>query len=199
MQLNKKSEQNQSVLLIIGGEPTVSVEGSGIGGRNQHAAMLMLWELMMDQFDWSNKIGPLTKEGKEKHFDWSNNFGPLTEDEKEKHDFNWRNKVDAVNDEKKHFDWMKKHQVTLVSAGTDGQDGPTDVAGAVVDSELAQFVCQNLDVDIQKYITNCDSYNLFREIDKQLSKTDQNSALSHVKPGLTGTNVMDLIFISFVL
>jgi hydroxypyruvate reductase len=69
--------------------------------------------------------------------------------------------------------------ITLLSAGTDGSDGPTDAAGAFVD-ETTVFRAQDRGLDPQKYLDNNDSYNFF-------------SALGDLyKIGPTNTNVMDL-------
>lgn len=67
---------------------------------------------------------------------------------------------------------------TFLSASTDGVDGNSDAAGAVVD-ENTKF--SNLDID--KYIKNFDSYNFFKQIN------------CLVTTGATGTNVIDLAVI----
>ena len=69
--------------------------------------------------------------------------------------------------------------ITLLSAGTDGTDGPTDAAGALVDGETIKRVT-SLGLDARAHLTNNDSYSLFQ-------KTGE---LLHTGP--TGTNVMDL-------
>jgi glycerate 2-kinase len=69
--------------------------------------------------------------------------------------------------------------ITLLSAGTDGTDGPTDAAGAVVDGDtISKAKSYSLDPD--EYLRNNDSYNFFRQIDDLFIT------------GPTGTNVMDL-------
>jgi glycerate-2-kinase len=69
--------------------------------------------------------------------------------------------------------------ITLLSAGTDGTDGPTDAAGAIVNGQTV-IKAKGRDLDPQKYLNNNDSYNFFRQIDSLLIT------------GPTGTNVMDL-------
>jgi len=65
----------------------------------------------------------------------------------------------------------------ILSAGTDGTDGPTDAAGAIVDGiQLKQRGVQGL---IRDYMNNNDSYNFFKKIDGLLIT------------GPTGTNVME--------
>lgn len=75
--------------------------------------------------------------------------------------------------------------VSLLSAGTDGGDGPTDAAGAMVDgSTMAQ--ARSLLIDPQVYLANNDSYAFFARLDAA------SGAHSHFKTGPTGTNVMDI-------
>lgn len=69
--------------------------------------------------------------------------------------------------------------ITFLSAGTDGGDGPTDAAGAIVDG-LTASKGQTVGIDPQKCLQNNDSYNYFK-ITNELLIT-----------GPTGTNVMDL-------
>jgi glycerate 2-kinase len=72
--------------------------------------------------------------------------------------------------------------VTVLSAGTDGTDGPTDAAGAVVDSVTFKTALAK-HIDPEKYISGFDSYNFFK-------KTG-----GHIITGPTMTNVMDLIVV----
>jgi len=69
--------------------------------------------------------------------------------------------------------------VVLLSAGTDGTDGPTDAAGAIVDGETLKDAKAS-GIDPASYLKNNDSYNFFKKIDSLLIT------------GPTGTNVMDL-------
>lgn len=71
-------------------------------------------------------------------------------------------------------------EVALLSMGTDGIDGPTDAAGAVVDSEtLARAKMRKLDP--AKFLAANDSYRFFEALD------------GLVVTGPTGTNVNDLM------
>lgn len=72
--------------------------------------------------------------------------------------------------------------ITILSGGTDGTDGPTDAAGAIVDSETYNSALK-LNLDIDKYLRNCDSYNFFRN----------EGGL--IITGPTQTNVMDIIIL----
>ena len=67
----------------------------------------------------------------------------------------------------------------MYSVGTDGIDGPTDAAGAIVDSETIREY-QSSDLNLESYLNNNDSYNFFRKL----------NAL--IKTGATGTNVADI-------
>jgi glycerate 2-kinase len=72
--------------------------------------------------------------------------------------------------------------ITMLSAGTDGNDGPTSAAGAVVDSDtINDALSKNIDPDI--YIREFDSYNFFIR------------AGGHIITGPTMTNVMDMIVV----
>lgn len=109
-----------SIYIYLGGETTVTINGTGKGGRNQEMALSAL------------------------------------------------GCMEDLND------------VTILCAGTDGGDGPTDAAGAVVDSELLKESKQ-MGLNIQDYLRNNDSYHFFN-----------NFGDNHLKPGQTGTNVMDI-------
>jgi len=118
----KEGKTNKKSCLLFAGEPTVKVKGKGLGGRNQHLALLAAKSL---------KDLP---------------------------------------------------GITILSGGTDGSDGPTDAAGAVVDSFTSKNA-STLNLDIEQYISNCDSYHFF----------EQEGGL--IKIGPTQTNVMDLIVV----
>ncbi|MBI5408149.1 MAG: glycerate kinase [Nitrospirae bacterium] len=70
-------------------------------------------------------------------------------------------------------------RITLLSAGTDGTDGPTDAAGAIVNGETI-LKAKAAGLDPHEYLANNDSYNFFRKI----------AGLFITGP--TGTNVMDM-------
>lgn len=111
--------------ILTGGETTLQVTGTGLGGRNQHMALTALIEM------------------------------------------------------KKRKD-NETYSLTFLAAGTDGTDGPTDVAGAIADIEsIAISVQKKLDPDT--YFTNCDAYSFFKQTGGLL------------KTGPTQTNVMDLV------
>jgi glycerate 2-kinase len=69
--------------------------------------------------------------------------------------------------------------ITLLSAGTDGTDGPTDAAGAVVDGKTV-IKAKSLGMNPEAYLSNNDSYNFFKK----------TGGLFITGP--TGTNVMDI-------
>jgi len=75
--------------------------------------------------------------------------------------------------------------ITFVSFGTDGTDGPTDAAGAIADSTTIRKA-KAVGFDAQSYLANNDSYHFFQKLDDL------------IVTGPTGTNVMDiqLVFIS---
>jgi glycerate 2-kinase len=70
----------------------------------------------------------------------------------------------------------------LVSLATDGEDGPTDAAGAVVNGETLQRA-EELDLSVADYLSRNDAYSFFERLGDLL------------KIGPTGTNVNDLAFL----
>ena len=70
--------------------------------------------------------------------------------------------------------------ITILSAGTDGTDGNSDVAGAVADCNTT-ISKKALSLDPQYYLRNFDTYNYFRV------------AGGLIRTGPTFTNVMDMI------
>jgi len=120
LKLKSESSVKKPVCLIFGGETTLKVSGKGLGGRNQHLALLC-----------AVKIAGIPG-------------------------------------------------ITILCGGTDGTDGPTDSAGAVVDSDTVRdALAKNIIAD--NYIRNFNSYEFFRE------------AGGHVFTGPTMTNVMDMV------
>ncbi|OGW36203.1 MAG: hypothetical protein A2010_13850 [Nitrospirae bacterium GWD2_57_9] len=75
--------------------------------------------------------------------------------------------------------------ITLLSAGTDGIDGPTRAAGAIVDGDTAKKA-RAAGMDPAAYLERNDSYSFFEQLDRL------TAAGSHLVTGPTGTNVMDL-------
>jgi glycerate-2-kinase len=69
--------------------------------------------------------------------------------------------------------------ITLLSAGTDGTDGPTDAAGAIVNGNTVKKA-EGIGLNTDEYLNNNDSYNFFKKIDGLFIT------------GPTGTNVMDI-------
>jgi glycerate 2-kinase len=105
--------------VISGGETTVTIRGTGLGGRNQEFALAAALDIA------------------------------------------------GLKD------------VVVLSAGTDGTDGPTDAAGALADgSTVARAEAQ--DLDAAAYLANNDSYPFFEYLGNL------------IKTGPTGTNVADI-------
>ncbi|MEX2345253.1 MAG: DUF4147 domain-containing protein [Balneolaceae bacterium] len=80
---------------------------------------------------------------------------------------------------------MAKHlagldqEIVFLSAGTDGIDGPTDAAGAVVDQHTIDKALK-AGIEADTYLQSNDSYNFFKK------------AGGHIMTGPTGNNLMDL-------
>ncbi len=107
------------ICLLAGGEPTVTVKGKGLGGRNTELALAMAMELR----------------------------------------------------------GLKK--IIFLSAGTDGTDGPTDAAGAVVNGLTYSRALQK-GISPEAHLKENDSYTFFKK------------AGGLLMTGPTRTNVMDL-------
>jgi hydroxypyruvate reductase len=81
---------------------------------------------------------------------------------------------------------MEDHPgVMLLSAGTDGTDGPTDAAGAIVDGGTAAAARERGLVP-EDYLWNNDSYTFFQRLDESTGEGRL------IRTGPTGTNVMDI-------
>lgn len=107
---------------VAGGETTVTIQGDGLGGRNQELALAAVKVL------------------------------------------------------------AEIENAALVTLATDGGDGPTDAAGAVVTGETLGRA-KKLGLEPPEFIANNDSYNFFNPLGNLL------------KPGPTQTNVNDLVFL----
>ena len=116
------SRATRPFCVIAGGETTVTIKGSGKGGRNQELALAAVNELA------------------------------------------------GLKD------------VMLIAFATDGDDGPTDAAGAVVTGETARRAAP-LGLHAADYLSRNDAYSFFEKVGDLL------------KTGPTGTNVNDLIFL----
>jgi glycerate 2-kinase len=67
----------------------------------------------------------------------------------------------------------------VASVSTDGVDGPTDAAGAIVDGRTISR-SRDLGLDAEEYLRNNDTYSFFSEIGDL------------IYTGPTGTNVNDI-------
>jgi len=80
--------------------------------------------------------------------------------------------VEALQDD-------RMRRLAILSGGTDGEDGPTDAAGAVADEALVQRMRQ-LGLDPRAYLEINDAYGFFQQVH------------GLIKTGPTHTNVMDV-------
>ncbi len=71
--------------------------------------------------------------------------------------------------------------VVILSAGTDGTDGPTDATGAIVDYNTCKDARKKFHLRPDEFLSKNDSYNFFK-------KTGE-----HIITGPTMTNVMDIM------
>ena len=70
-------------------------------------------------------------------------------------------------------------KLTVLSGGTDGEDGPTDAAGAVADSKVLE-TAREKELDPDHALQRHDAYPFFEKVG------------GLIKTGLTGTNAMDV-------
>lgn len=76
----------------------------------------------------------------------------------------------------------KLENITWLSADTDGIDGPTDAAGAVVNDSTVEKA-QKKGLDVNKFIENNDSYRFHQKMN------------THLITGPTGNNLMDAVLV----
>jgi hydroxypyruvate reductase/glycerate 2-kinase len=69
--------------------------------------------------------------------------------------------------------------IVILSGGTDGEDGPTDAAGAIADQKTLE-TAETLGLDPAMFLNRHDAYHFFQ------------AAGGLLKPGLTQTNVIDV-------
>lgn len=72
-----------------------------------------------------------------------------------------------------------QHPVSLLSFATDGIDGPTDAAGAIVNS-MTTLKARKQKLEPEEFLQNFDSYHFHEQMD------------TLIKTGSTGNNLMDL-------
>lgn len=72
--------------------------------------------------------------------------------------------------------------VTLLAGGTDGNDGNTEMAGAMIDADTIQ-IANSMNIDPHRFLAEFNSYDFFK------------IAGGHVFTGPTLTNVMDMIIV----
>ena len=88
----------------------------------------------------------------------------------------------AVLDQMRRSGWPEAHantDIAFLSGGTDGEDGPTDAAGAWFDSNTLGRLSK-MDLQPATYLRRADAYHFFQEVGGLL------------QTGPTGTNVCDL-------
>ena len=123
--------------LILGGETTVTLHGSGKGGRNLETALSAA--IALENWPQTSHAEPV--------------------------------------------------EVAVASFATDGEDGPTDAAGAVVTGNTV-VTGKTIHLNASQYLHNNDSYHYFKQLDEEKTA---NATL--IQPGSTGTNVNDLVII----
>lgn len=151
--------------LLMGGETTVTIKGNGLGGRNQEFALASL--VAVQKLESSAMLKANTKDS-------------LSSTEKNDH----RKIPPTKKNDPPKIPPTKKNDLSkiplVLSAGTDGTDGPTDATGAMIDALTFQFVGEQ-HLDAKEFLNRNDSYNFFKK------------AGGHIITGPTQTNVMDIV------
>ena len=80
----------------------------------------------------------------------------------------------------KNRDKMEPLLFEMLSGGTDGEDGPTNAAGAFLNETVLRNAMEHPELDPLDFLHRCDAYHYFEQIGGLL------------KTGPTGTNVCDL-------
>ena len=119
----QKANHSKPLILISGGESTVKIKGTGVGGRNQEFAL---------------------------HF------------------------IRKIND------YLPRLKFSLLSAGTDGKDGPTNAAGAIVDNNTLNFIREK-QIDLEKELNNNNSYEVLKKIDSLVIIKGTNTNVADVQ------------------
>ena len=90
--------------------------------------------------------------------------------------------IDVNNNIERYSTEENQGGLVLLSAGTDGQDGPTPAAGAIADAyQVTEAIKEGLNPE--EFLENNDSYSFYSKF---------KNGGDHVMTGLTGTNVMDI-------
>jgi hydroxypyruvate reductase len=90
--------------------------------------------------------------------------------------------------------------IVLASFTTDGEDGPTSAAGAVVSGDTVEYG-RHLGLDPVAFLDRNDSFHFFQHLDESFRQVDvadgseQYLPITLLTPGPTGTNVNDLLII----
>ncbi len=119
----QKANHSKPCILISGGESTVKIKGTGIGGRNQEFAL---------------------------HF------------------------IKEINDS------LPNLKFSLLSAGTDGRDGPTKAAGAIVNHNTINYIKEKK-IDLEKELNNNNSFEVLKKIDSLVIIDGTNTNVADVQ------------------
>ncbi len=154
---------------VAGGETTVTVRGAGKGGRNQELALAFVLEASVGEgIAGSGAASALAADGRDDVPSVVAGRGATLPD----------GTPDGPSSLANRDDWV------FLAAGTDGRDGPTDAAGAIVDATTIDRIRQ-AGIDPVAALKDNDSYRALDAADALL------------RTGATGTNVADVaVFLS---
>ena len=153
--------------LIFGGETTVTLQGEGLGGRCQEMALAAALCLGQSYCAWGGSVVYIE-------------FFVL---------FLWRiwcwNSLIEIHLVEPSGHAGRSFNIKFLATSTDGQDGPTDASGALATQATARQAFQQ-GLDMGAFLERSDSYSFFSSL---------NGGANQLRSGLTGTNLMDVVFI----
>ena len=75
---------------------------------------------------------------------------------------------------------IPNQKFNLLSAGTDGRDGPTDAAGAIVNHESLKKIIEKK-INLKKELNQNNSYNVLKKIDSLVIMEGTNTNVADIQ------------------
>lgn len=91
-----------------------------------------------------------------------------------------RNQEFALHFARKAYEYFPKLKYSLLSAGTDGRDGPTDAAGAIINEESMKSIELNK-INLEKELNNNNSYEVLKKINSLVIINGTNTNVADIQ------------------
>ena len=91
-----------------------------------------------------------------------------------------RNQEFALHFIKNIRDYLSNLKFTLLSAGTDGRDGPTNAAGAIVNNNSLDLI-ENRNINLNKELENNNSYQVLKKINSLVIINGTNTNVADIQ------------------